>query len=138
MTLVEWTDSTVTSGQNYSYQVRHVVGGAPGRISLPPHSASATPVAPQNLNCAGTEEGVISCVWVDKEPDTVAVEREVSSGDWTHIADVLAGEYFFSDQGLAQIQHCYRVRHRRGSAYTGYSNTDCATPGDGGPLRPEP
>jgi hypothetical protein len=136
--LVEWTDSTVTSDSTYDYQVRHLVGGLTGRLSTPPHGATASPVAPENLNCAGTDETTISCVWVDKEPDTVAVERKVLNGDWTPLVDVLAGTMYLSDEGLAPKQHCYRVRHRRGTAYTAYGNEECAVPGDGDPLRPEP
>lgn len=137
-TLVQWTDSTVTSGQSYGYQARHVVDGAPGRLSTPPHAAVASPVAPENLNCAGTDPTTISCVWVDKEPDTVAVDRKVKNGDWTPLTLVQAGVMFLSDQGLAPKQHCYRARHQRGTAVTAWSNTACAVPGDGGPLHPIP
>ncbi len=137
-TLVAWTDSTVTSDSTYAYQVRHLVGGLIGRLSTPPHDATALPVAPENLTCAGTGETTISCVWADKEPDTVAVERKVKSGSWTYLTDVLAGTMLLADTGLAPVSHCYRARHRRGTAYTAYSNEDCAVPGDGGPLGPDP
>jgi hypothetical protein len=134
-----WTDA-VTSGQTYSYQVRHLVSGAPGRLSSPPHSAVANPVPPENLVCAGTDVTTITCVWADREPDTVAVERKQSPfGSWTPVGNVLAGVMTFVDEGLPRNkEQCYRVRHRRGSAYTAYSNQACATPGDGGPLRPQP
>jgi hypothetical protein len=136
--LVEWTDSAVTADSTYPYQVRHLVGGLTGRLSTPPESAVASPVAPENLNCAGTGETTISCVWVDKEPDTVAVERKVKGGDWTPLTTVLAGVMYLDDEGLPPKQHCYRVRHRRGAAVTDWSNQECAVPGDNDPLRPEP
>jgi hypothetical protein len=107
-------------------------------FSIQPHSATASPVAPENLNCAGTDETTISCVWVDGELDTVAVERKVQGGDWTPLTVVLAGVMYLDDEGLLPKQHCYRMRHRRGTAYTAYSSEECAVPGDGDPLRPEP
>jgi hypothetical protein len=73
-TLVQWTDA-VTRSQTYSYQVRHLVSGAPGRLSSPPHSAVANPVAPASLLCSGTTDTTITCQWADTEPDTILVYR---------------------------------------------------------------
>jgi hypothetical protein len=135
-----WTDA-VTSGQTYGYQVRHLVSGAPGRLSIPPHSAVANPVPPENLVCAGTGPTTITCVWADREPDTVTVERRPlgSGGPWLFVAEVAPGVMTVADPGLPKkIDQCYHVRHRRGTAYTAWSNEACARPGDGGPLHPQP
>ena len=133
-----WTDA-VTRGQTYGYQVRHLVGGAPGRVSLPPHSAAANPVPPENLVCAGTGPTTITCVWGDREPDSVKVERQLPAGDWADAALVPAGVMTYAESGLPKKQQqCYRVRHRRGADSTATGNQACATPGDGGPLHPQP
>ncbi|HXV90845.1 MAG TPA: hypothetical protein VD707_05705 [Gemmatimonadales bacterium] len=135
-TLVTWTDSAVTRGNAYTYRVQHYEGGMTGEYSAP-HEAVADPVPPENLVCAGTGETTISCVWVDKEPDSVAVERKSGkSGDWGAIQHIGPGVMILHDPDLNVVQHCYRARHFRLSEFTGWSNVACAVPGDGGPLGP--
>lgn len=138
-TLVEWTDA-VTRGQTYAYQVRHLVSGAPGRLSTPPHSAVANPVAPVSLLCSGATDTTITCQWADTEPDTILVYRRVGQGDSTVIALVNPGQGVYTNTGLNKnLTYCYRVRYRRGSAdFSAFSGEACAQPGDQGPLHPEP
>lgn len=76
-----------------------------------------------------------------KEPaDSVEIQRSTTPKNWTTRAILVPGSTYYGDTGLAPgVAYTYRVRHRRGSDASAWSNTDgvgTTWPEPYGPLGP--
>ena len=116
--------------------MRHIKDGAPGFYS-DPDTAVADPLAPDGLSCAGTGDTEVTCLWGNTEHEIVQIWRRVGP-HWSLVDEVAAGTDQYVDSPVETgLTYWYKIRYRRDSDYSAYSNEDDAHPGqDGDPLRP--
>lgn len=135
--VTSWTDQSVDTGTTYVYKLRHVENGVLSAFSAP-DTAVARPVPPSGLSCAGTTDTEDTCIWDEEESDTVQVWRRVGNhGSYSLLALVVPGQGWYVDSPVETgTVYWYKVRYRRGSALSEFSNADDAHPGEGDPLRP--
>jgi len=88
-------------------------------------------VAPDGLTTgfSGTAIGVF---WNDNSSaeENYLVERNVNNGGWIQIATLGPNTTNYQDTAYVDgVSNCYRVRAKKGSVYSSYSNVSCPTPG---------
>jgi hypothetical protein len=129
-----WSDTSgVQSDSSYQYTMRHLSGTLLGGLS-DALTGVASPVPPENLSCGGTSTSTATCVWINMENAETEIWRR-RGPHYQLQATLDAGIDQFDDSGLEEgVTYTYRVRHKSGGSYTGWSNTDEATPGS----MPEP
>jgi uncharacterized delta-60 repeat protein len=89
------------------------------------------PAAPTNLQATGATASTVSLTWTDNASDETGFAIERAPGSTTTFAEVgtvAANVTSFTNSGLtANTTYTYRVRARRDSLYSNYSNTALIT-----------
>jgi len=133
-TLPAGTDSLVHTDvafdDSLTYFVRHVslIDNSFSKWS-DPGAVRVTPTAPQGLVCgSGTEEVEVSCGWSPGEVyDTTEIWRRLDGSSWQVLTKFQPGKSQYFDQNVEEGEiYWYKVRHRRNSVLTGFSNADTA------------
>ena len=94
-----------------------------------PGAVRVTPTAPAGLHCgSGTEQVEVSCGWSAGEVyDTTEIWRRLDGSSWQVLTKVEPGQSQYFDQDVEEDEiYWYKVRHRRNSVLTGFSNADTA------------
>ena len=143
-----FSNTGLTAATTYGYRVRAVNGAGFSGYS---NTASATtaapppppppPAAPSGLTATAQGQTSIALAWADNATDETGyrVERQVSGGAFSEIAQLAAGATTFSNTGLtAATTYGYRVRAVNGAGFSGYSNTASATTAAPPPPPPPP
>jgi fibronectin type 3 domain-containing protein len=132
VTVTTHSDTGLTSGAQYSYQVKACNATGCSAFS-PPVSATSipgTPTAPTNLQAVAVSPAQIDLKWsaAAGSVSTYEVERRVgNAGTFAQIGTVTAGTVSYSDITVAaDSQYGYRVRACSGATCSGYSNVASA------------
>ncbi len=132
VTTASFTDTGVTNGTTYYYQVTAV--NSAGAQSSPSNEASAIPAAipaaPSNLTATAVSVKQINLAWINNttNQDGVYIERSLDGINFSQIATVSGTTTSYANAGLArQTTYYYRVRSHNGAGYSSYSNTASAT-----------
>jgi hypothetical protein len=143
-----YSDSQVTTGQEYCYQVSALESGAvSGPFSTgvcatiddtPPTDA---PTPPTGLSATTISDQRIDLAWIDQSDNEsgFSVERATGAGGTFVEVDVVGSDATaFSDTGLAaQTEYCYQVRAYNAVGNSVYASIACSTTDDAG-TTPEP
>ena len=99
---------------------------------------SALPATPSELDASVVSTGGVDIVWKDNSSIEDAYEVQRSGADFvfTVIATVAANVHQFHDAVTAQGRYWYRVRAKKGTDYSGFSNSDDALIINGPPSAP--
>ncbi|GAA0890894.1 hypothetical protein GCM10009122_05730 [Fulvivirga kasyanovii] len=92
--------------------------------------SGATLPAPSNMSAQAVSSSQIDLSWSDNSADEEAfeIQRSDNGGSYVSITEVGEGVTSYSDQNLqAATSYSYRVRARKQSSYSSYSNSASAT-----------
>ncbi len=146
--LTSYSDTQVTAGQEYCYQVRALeTGTAPGPLSA---AACATidstpptepPAPPTSLSATTFNDQRIDLLWIDQSDDESGflIERATGiGGTFAEIDVVGSGATAYSDTGLsAETEYCYQARSFNAAGNSAYTAVICSTT-DAAGSNPEP
>jgi titin len=129
--IVNYSNTGLATGTNYSYRVRaYNVGGdssysnsASATTSAPP---PAPPAAPLNLVATTVSSTRIDLTWTDNSSneDGFQIERSTDGSTFTQIATVGANVTTYSNTGITcTVFYYYRVRAYNAIGNSAYSNT---------------
>jgi len=135
--IVSFSDVSVSIGVTYVYRVRAYRAATHSGYSNETTTIIALPTAPNNLtaNFAGTATVALSWNDASTNEDGFKIERKVSGGSFSQIANVGSGVTFFSDDEVsAGFSYVYRIRAYRSTLHSTYSNEAAAnSPGPNAP-----
>jgi hypothetical protein len=146
--LTAYSDSQVTTGQEYCYQVRALESGTvSGPFSTgvcatiddtPPTEA---PAFPTGLSATTISDQRIDLAWIDQSDNEsgFSIERATGTGGTFVEIDVVGSDAAaFSDTGLdAETEYCYQVRAYNSAGNSDYTTVACSST-DAGGATPEP
>jgi len=134
LTATGYTDTAVTAGTLYFYQVTAFNAGGEGgfsnQVSATPTAPLTVPAAPTNLQAVAVSKAQINLAWTDASENETAflVERRQGTGKWSQIASVPANAVSYSSVGLAAGKsYSYRIRSTNSAGSSAYSNIATAT-----------
>jgi uncharacterized repeat protein (TIGR01451 family) len=117
-----YTDSSVSASNTYVYRVR-AYRDSPAAYSPSSNEISALtwPSAPSVLTATGISPTQISLTWNDTSSDETGFEIDRNSSVISTTSDAIT--YYLDNSVSASTNYDYRVRAKRGSDYSAYSNT---------------
>lgn len=127
---ITFTDSGLPASTVVSYKLRNLAGTVPSAFTETLWIKTA-PAIPTNLNATRTGATSIQVTWTDASSDegSFQLQRKVGAGAFAIYRNLGAGVTSFNDTGLTTgTLYTYRLRSRRGSAFSRFSNQDSATP----------
>jgi fibronectin type 3 domain-containing protein len=133
-TTLTYTDSSVTSGHNYSYEVEAYSGAVVSPASAA--VALTTPLtAPTGLT-ATTQQGTVKLAWTDKDSTATGyyIQRSLNNSTWTTIATLsgVATNTYTDSTVASGTTYYYRVQAFSAAAASAYTaSLKVATPVDG-------
>src|SRR6266571_299241 len=141
-----YTDTTVSAGTSYSYEVRAInnVGASPWSNQATVTPTGLPPAAPTNLTATAAGSTQITLTWTDNSNNETAfaVWRESGGGAFGRVAALAANTTRFTDTGLTPgTAYTYEVRAINNAGASPWSNqvtvtTPGAVPAPAGPRDP--
>lgn len=121
-----WTDTGLSTGIVYSYEVRAVNAAGTSAFSNVASARTDIPQTPSGLTATVASTSRIDLVWADNATfeSNYKVFRSTDGVNFTLYATIAANSTSFSDIGLsANTQYWYRVRAGNGNVGSAFSNT---------------
>jgi hypothetical protein len=135
-----YKDTGLVANTTYVYRVRATsAAGASDYSNEATATTTNVPAAPSNLTAEALGQTQIKLNWDDNSDneDAFEIERRTGNDDFARIATVAAGVDTFTDTGLdANTRYTYRVRAKRGTSFSDYSNEASATTNSSAPISP--
>ena len=126
-----YTDSSVTNGTTYYYEVTAVnLNGESARSNEASATPNTLPAAPSNLTATAVSKSRINLTWTnnDSSATSVRIERSTNGTHFALTATVGGVASGYSDTGLVKNKkYYYRVRAVNSAGASDYSNVASAT-----------